>query len=90
MRLINADELKKEFGKYFDGAYTPIKSMMIHASVVLSTIDAAPTIDPVIHSKPISGGWDEAWCTWDTCSNCGHENMTGMNYCNHCGAKLDE
>lgn len=100
MKLIDADELLKHEGNFFDLA----EGHMFFA-VATDYIKMAPTIDPVKH-----GRWIEQKVThednrvstiiadWQSakCSNCGKYHTTpylyyfnNYNYCPNCGAKMD-
>lgn len=50
-----------------------------------AVIDAAP----VVHASLQETGFDEAYCNWGNCTNCGASNVWGSKYCNECGARLD-
>ena len=82
MRLIDADELKKEVG-----SYNPVKFTHEYGYVIrVEDIDHAPTIDPVKHGRWIEHGKDE-----NRCSLCGWGVWVNTNnYCPNCGAKMDE
>ena len=90
MRLIDADELRKEINKQ---AYPHSDSTAndIYFSV-LHLLTDAPTVDIVRHGKWL--GNDDSW--W--CSECKTENCFAYSeelkrftdlYCPHCGARMD-
>lgn len=92
MRPIDADKLRMESYEFElgDNGY--------HKRVVdVSDIDNAPTIDaiPVVHGHWIKYEVDIAEHPWH-CSRCGWTppkyvcHIDEMEYCNHCGAKMDE
>lgn len=45
---------------------------------------------PAVHAHLISDGYDEYYGEWGVCSNCGHSNIMGSNYCNYCGVRLEK
>ena len=60
---------------------------------VLSLIEDAPTVDPVVHAHNLNKDYPSLF----KCSNCGwsdDDTYTGdtdtYNYCPHCGARMDE
>lgn len=59
--------------------------------IIDGVIKEAPAVDAVevVHGQLKETGWDEAWCLWGECTNCGCSNIIGSNYCNYCGAKMD-
>lgn len=75
MRLIDADAL--------------CEGRVSNDPVVIAA-KCAPTIDtePVRHASLKETGYDEAWCNWGDCTNCGTSNIFGSKYCNECGVKL--
>lgn len=81
MRLIDADELKIDYGFTWSDI-TPTHEEMY------ALIDRQPTIDAVKHGRWIrTTKADYAW----ECSACGYglcDNRT--TYCYDCGAKMDE
>lgn len=89
MRLIDADALIHDINYSLSSQASVdaiLKSGLLEA---LHLIYEQPTVDPVKHCKPTPGVWDEMWCQWDTCPVCGNDNISGVAYCNHCGAKFD-
>ena len=91
MRLIDADDLRKELKDYV----FPIteNNLMGAADAYYRTvhlIDNAPTIDaqPVVHGK-----WIYKYMRHSECSNCGElrnvYTQICWNYCPNCGAKMD-
>ena len=93
MRMIDADALmengiKVEFGYNYDGL------ILIPMRDVRRSIDNAPTVDaePVRHGRWVENGKEysiRVMC--DRCSICGStQGIDWMNYCPHCGAKMDE
>lgn len=91
MRIVDADRLKRSFE-----ANTPI-AFQDCVPGIHSVIDLEPTVEaePVRH-----GHWidiDSETYTWAIrCNKCGHERSmmstqkTYPNYCEKCGAKMDE
>lgn len=85
MRLIDANALRYEIVKYFDGL--PIQG---HYDM-LKMVDKAPTIEAELVKK---GKWEDVFC-----SVCGEEAITEWNdtggehifspYCPNCGAKME-
>jgi hypothetical protein len=84
-RLIDADVLKKDLTRFYDGEV-----------VARKLIDEQPTVDavPVRHGRWID--IDSEMYTWKIrCSKCGHERSmmsTGQiypMYCEDCGARMD-
>jgi len=90
MRLIDADELKKDFRLNFGG--------VSHAVAACEIIDRQPTIDP--ESPRPHGTW--VVLTIDNYSNCGIfgcsqcKTAAGIitrptwRFCPHCGAKMED
>ena len=90
MRLIDADELKKDFNLNFGG--------VCHAAAAAEIIDRQPTIDP--ESLRLKAHWiydgkiDEDGNLVCRCSRCEHgdRHSPGITvpYCWFCGAKMEE
>lgn len=89
MRLIDADELKKDFCLNFGG--------VSHAVAACEIIDRQPTIDP--ESLRPRAHWEDVFqdgpCRWSgECSACKVRNdippVILAHYCPHCGAKMEE
>lgn len=74
MRLIDADALLKDIADYPYG----------YRGMIKDTIAKQPTVDPVKH-----GHWIVDEDGNIKCSECGHRSV-GDNYCENCGAKMDE
>lgn len=84
MKLIDADQLKKDFRLNFGG--------VSHVVAACEIIDKQPTIDSESlrpHGKWVDSSFynDRPLC-YD-CSNCGHKLMYKPNYCPNCGAKMN-
>ena len=86
MRLIDADELKKDFRLSFGG--------VSHAVAACEIINRQPTIDP--ESLRPHGHWIQVESAWEQkqleCSCCGSkwpEYARFFAYCPNCGAKLE-
>lgn len=81
MRLIDSDALYKKFTEipWFDNADRD--------DVALEFVFEAPTVDatPVVHAHVVVN-----WLGDCHCSNCGESIDCTSNYCNWCGAILDE
>lgn len=89
-RLIDADELKKDLTRFYDGEV-----------VARRLIDEQPTVDaePVRYGRWIRGdywsqgvGMGESYGYYYSCSKCGNlvrggYDECGKNYCDKCGAK---
>lgn len=84
MRMIDADELKIDYGFTWDDI-TPTHDEMC------ALIDRQPTIEPK------KGKWindDDDWC-YPECSVCGKNALEVQecgfksNYCPHCGARME-
>lgn len=62
-------------------------------AAAFAEISALPAADvaPVIRAIKIKSEkhWDELYCLWETCGNCGGVNQAVASYCNWCGARLD-
>ena len=58
---------------------------------VIRIIYTTPDLDaqPVVHASQIETGFDEAYCNWGDCTNCGCSNIYRSKYCNECGARMD-
>ena len=95
MRLIDADELKKEITSAFHGALGATVTIAMH-----ELIDKQPTIDPE-SLRPIAH-WEAYWedvyefglCTWSgKCSACKEwsaiPHVRLAHYCPNCGAKME-
>ena len=84
MRLIDADELKKDFNLNFGG--------ISHAAAATEIIDRQPTIDP--ESLRPHGKWVKDQFSYRyLCTNCKMtlpEWMGVFNYCPCCGAKMED
>lgn len=90
MRLIDADELKKDFNLNFGG--------VCHAAAAAEIIDRQPTIDP--ESLRLKAHWlydgrtDEDGNLVCRCSRCEHgdRHSPGITvpYCWFCGAKMED
>ena len=84
MRLIDADELKKDFNLNFGG--------ISHAAAATEIIDRQPTIDP--ESLRPHGKWVKDRFSYRyLCTNCKMtlpEWLGVFNYCPSCGAKMEE
>lgn len=87
MRLIDADELKKDFRLNFGG--------VSHAVAACEIIDRQPTIDP--ESLRPHGHWIQTKSAWEQkqleCSCCGSkwpEYARFFAYCPYCGAKMED
>ena len=85
-RLIDADELKKDFRVNFGG--------VTHAVAACEIIDRQPTIDP--ESLLPHGYWIQTKSAWEQkqfeCSCCGSkwpEYARFFAYCPYCGAKME-
>lgn len=90
MRLIDADEVKRQIDEWLDivGCAYVGKGLSYYGEL-LGCIEDTPTIDavPVVH-----GHWipQNDGLTRFMCSNCKIGNQDGFgNYCRHCGAKMD-
>jgi hypothetical protein len=93
VRLIDANALVRDHGDDVTSWDRPY-------AVKISSIEAAPTIDP--ESLRPKGRWTENrrvgfsdaieddvyWFTY-TCSECGGEVMNDYHYCPNCGAKME-
>ena len=86
-RLIDADELKKDFRLNFGG--------VSHAVAACEIINRQPTIDP--ESLRPHGHWIQTKSAWEQkqleCSCCGSkwpEYARFFAYCPYCGAKMEE
>ena len=91
MRTIDADALKKIFDADEEG-----KKISYNIFIVNDKIDSAPTIEERKTGKWIEkDGWDGD--VYYDCSACGESWTTiegtpwdnDMNYCPHCGAKME-
>ena len=89
MRLIDADELKKDFCLNFGG--------VSHAVAACEIIDRQPTIDP--ESLRPRAHWEDVFqdgpCRWSgECSACKVRSdippVILAHYCPYCGAKMEE
>ena len=101
MRLIDADKLKEEIGECPENWLDSPEEMQAvdDWNGCMNVIDCAPTIDAEIvrHGHWIEKDWFDGDIYYD-CSTCGNSWVTiegtpqdnGMNYCPHCGAKMDE
>lgn len=92
MRLIDADEFIATHGmpltmSQFYGNTAELKSFNEGIRFVVECMKGLPVHDPVRH-----GHWiEDDGC--QICSNCGEEHEWGeyrANYCEACGAKMDE
>lgn len=93
MRLIDADQLQKDFNIAFNGQ-DGITISKISADIIgkQETVDAKP----VVHGKWIECEYDFEGCYY-SCSVCkndwvcieGTPKDNNMNYCPYCGAKMD-
>jgi len=88
MRLIDADALKR----YIDCGHLRSPTELCFSELdVVRMLDRQPTIE----AKPVKHGrWDYDGDGWYFCDECKTYivRVTGsgnMNYCNHCGAKMD-
>ena len=84
MKLIDADQLKRDFRLNFGG--------VSHVVAACEIIDRQPTIDSESlrpHGKWVDSSFyhDRPLC-YD-CSNCGYKLMYKPNYCPNCGAKMN-
>lgn len=75
--------------------FTSHHSRMLHDDMVefaVNAIEYAPAVDaePVRRARLLSTGYDEAWCEWGDCTNCGMSNIIGSKRCCECGAYLEE
>ncbi len=91
MRLIDADELKKNFQDELCKGIACAECSMQAGGFCRAErwIDIAPTID----AEPKHGRWiknppTEAWEYH--CSLCGTQEDYKENYCRNCGARMDE
>ena len=57
----------------------------------VNIVKDAPAVDaaPVVHGELRSTGFDELYCEWGDCSECGADNRISAKFCNNCGARLD-
>ena len=51
--------------------------------------DEGVKLEPVRHGELRSTGFDEIYCEWGDCSECGADNRINAKFCNNCGARLD-
>lgn len=86
MRLIDADELKKDFNLNFGG--------VCHAAAAAEIIDRQPTIDP--ESLRPTAHWisdslyvDGKRKLLQWCSSCGFRSWMKTDYCHHCGSFME-
>ena len=90
MRLIDAEQFD-----FFGGSYKGYdrESYIAGAKAVLEKMDEAPTIDaqPVVHAYFKDEKIRPEVPTHYTgyCSNCGKFQISEVNYCCQCGAKMD-
>ena len=86
MRLIDADELKKDNVDYFDSMYGEDCADLFKA-----ILNNAPTVDaePVVHAR-----WEPQHCEsrgiFYICSKCEHGFKSITEHCPHCGTKMDK
>lgn len=89
MRLIDADELKKEVESAFHGMLGITVTEAVH-----EIIDRQPTIDP--ESLRPRAHWVSDWmyvngkqvcAKW--CSSCGFKSWMKTDYCHHCGSFME-
>ena len=92
MRLTDADKLKEELIKALHEDLMDIDEAI---DVVVTTIDDAPTVDPVKHGHWIEQEHEDwKWSKEYRCSECGkYRLMTNpfgreWNYCPNCGAHM--
>lgn len=90
MRLIDADELKKEVESAFHGALGVTVTGAVH-----EIIDRQPTID--LESLRSTAHWisdslyvDGKWKLLQWCSLCNCRGWRKIKYCPHCGAKMED
>lgn len=98
MRLIDADALKKAIIKHL--CVKSAKYLLQAEKSIYDLIDKQPTIELLKAEQPKHGHWidnDDPDDNYFTCSVCGdlwilndgtpEDNQ--MNYCPHCGARMD-
>ena len=86
VRLIDADELKKDFRLNFGG--------VSHAVAACEIIDRQPTIDPETlrphgHWILVESAWGQAQHECSCCGSKWPEYARFFAYCPYCGAKLE-
>lgn len=89
--LISRKALYETVERYKDKKYNaPIIESLLTS--ILCVIENAPAVDaePVRRARLLSTGYDEAWCEWGDCTNCGKSNIIGSKYCCKCGAYLEK
>lgn len=94
MRLIDADEFIKELSQLY--AYAGWDKRDIHFSLsdVACNLEMMPVFNVVLDFQaetPKHGHWIEIdrGLLWQ-CSECEHYSISGGDYCEWCGAKMDE
>lgn len=89
--LISRKDLQKAFERESIGECGCCKHVK-HNPEGCALIDNAPAVDaePVRRARLLSTGYDEAWCEWGNCTNCGISNIIGSKRCCECGAYLEE
>ena len=90
-RLIDADVLKKELIK---ALREPLMDIDEAIDVVVTTIDDAPTVDPVKHGHWVIPNKEKTDRPLPECSCCGwyvdKGGVLDFSYCPNCGCKMDE
>ena len=93
MKLIDADELKKNFqDELCKGIACAECSMQVEGFCrVERWIDIAPTVEaePVKHGRWIDTTVTVGWPKW-SCSVCGGDGRGDYKFCPWCGARMDE
>lgn len=79
-------KLANPFTQYDEGGW----GMDVRA-VTVEDIESIPAVDAVlvVHGELRSTGFDELYCEWGDCSECGADNRISAKFCNNCGARLD-
>ena len=92
MRLIDADELKKELSDKDYITYTHEFGEAIPVDWIMSAINNAPTVEERLHGKWIDHSEDEGYLECPICgclTNC-YKNKEELNFCWHCGADMSK
>lgn len=90
--LISRKVLLDSFDVHKVTEYDEAGFAMSYNAVPVEVIEKAPAVDaePVRHARLLSTGFDEAWCEWGDCTNCGMSDIIGSKRCCECGAYLEE
>lgn len=86
--LINRQTLLDVFDSLRDKkAENPV---IIRLELAIKLIEVAPTVEaePIQRATLKATGFDEIYCEWGDCTNCGTDNMMLSKFCRGCGASL--